>query len=204
MGIGRNAALSCIGKFVLLDYPIQDAHDPLRAVRHVVIMGDHNNGHPLLIQVMQQFQDARAGARVQVSSGLVRQKDRGLIDERPGDADTLLLATGKLGGEVVGPVCQPNAIKRRAGAFVPVAAIARVQERQFHIGDCGGAWKQVVGLEHEPELTVAYRSEFIVIQARDILAVEQVGEGPMMLTYSPSSTTRLMPRRTGTRTSPVR
>jgi len=76
---------------------------------------------------------------------------------------------------VVGPVCQPNAIKRRAGAFVPVAAIARVQERQFHIGDCGGAWKQVVGLEHEPELTVAYRSEFIVIQARDILAVEQVG-----------------------------
>jgi len=46
-----------------------------------------------LVQPFNQFKHAAGGDFVQVAGGLVRQQQAGIANQRPGQRDTLLLAT---------------------------------------------------------------------------------------------------------------
>ena len=50
----------------------------------------------------------------------------------------------------------------------------RVQQRQLHVFDRGGARQQVEPLEHESDLPVADRRQLVVREMRDVAAVQQI------------------------------
>ena len=58
----------------------------------------------LLLQVVEQVDDARLNGDVEGGDGLVEDQQLGLEDQGPGDADPLALATGELVGVAVGVV----------------------------------------------------------------------------------------------------
>jgi len=60
------------------------------------------------VELLKQRHDLRAALGVQVSGGLVRQKDGGIIDERPGNGHPLLLTAGHLRRPVANPVSQTD------------------------------------------------------------------------------------------------
>ena len=65
--------------------------------------------------VLQQLKNLFAGAVIEGSCGLVAQEELGVFRERSGDGNALLLAAGKLGGEVVEALFQPNTAERFGG-----------------------------------------------------------------------------------------
>jgi len=79
---------------------------------------------------------------------------------------------------VLGPILQADGGER---GHRPAAAlggrdrpIVRVEQRQLHVFDRGGARQQVESLEHEPDLAVANRRQLVVREVGDVTAVEQV------------------------------
>ena len=54
---------------------------------------------------------------VEVAGGLVGEHELGVVRERAGDGDALLLAGGKLAGIMSQPVAEPNAGQHRGGAL---------------------------------------------------------------------------------------
>ena len=64
--------------------------------RDVGLVGDDNDRVPRLVKTSEDAHDFRAGLRVEVPGRLVREKDRRIVDERPGDGDALALAAGQL------------------------------------------------------------------------------------------------------------
>ena len=63
---------------------------------------------------------------------------------------------------------------RRARSAPPTPA---VEERQLHVGLRAGAREQVEGLEHEPDVLVAQRGEFVLRQLADLLALDRDAPG---------------------------
>ncbi len=63
-----------------------------------VVVGGHEEGHSLLVEVQQQLVNLVGHGRVQVPRGLVGQKDPGVVGDRPRDDDALLLAPRQLVG----------------------------------------------------------------------------------------------------------
>ena len=68
----------------------------LRMFGKARIMSDHADGGAVPVQVLQQFHDGFAAARIQISSGLVREQDGGMSGEGAGHSYALLLTTGEL------------------------------------------------------------------------------------------------------------
>ena len=59
-------------------------------------MRNHHDGAPLLVEFAQQAQHDFFILCVQIAGGLVSEHDLGIIDERSGNADSLLLTSGQL------------------------------------------------------------------------------------------------------------
>ena len=96
---------------VLLDGELAVLHDadPLCPARHRAVVRDqHHRQAAVPPQLLQQADDVVPGALVQVAGRLVGQQDLGLLDQRPGDGDALLLSAGQLGRQMPDPVGQAN------------------------------------------------------------------------------------------------
>lgn len=72
--------------------PIAHNKRPPTIPRDVQLMSDHDNGHAALVELLKNAHDLDARYAVQIPRGLVRQKKRGPIDQRPRYRNTLLLA----------------------------------------------------------------------------------------------------------------
>ena len=78
-------------------------------VGRVRVVRDHDDGLPEVVdRPAQELQDLLAGARVEVAGRFVGEQHGRLADERPGDGDPLLLATGELGRLVAETVGQAD------------------------------------------------------------------------------------------------
>ena len=59
-------------------------------------MGDDNHRHAAIIELLKQRHDLDPGAGVECAGRLVSQNKRGIVDQRAGNCDALLLATREL------------------------------------------------------------------------------------------------------------
>src|ERR1039457_5383485 len=85
-------------------------------------VGYHYYGDALLaIESANDFHDLMGGARIEVAGRLVGKQYSGMVDERQGQRDALLLSPGELIGHVTRAVCQTDARKHVAAAIVPLA-----------------------------------------------------------------------------------
>jgi len=61
--------------------------------RHVIFMGDENQGDPLAVQVIKEIKDFRRGGGIQGSCRFIRQQKSGAVDDRPCNRHPLLLSS---------------------------------------------------------------------------------------------------------------
>src|SRR5690606_10274724 len=93
---------------VKLDVAVLEADDALAAGGDAVVVGDHDDGHALAVQLLDDLEDGLAGGGVEVAGGLVGEEDDGAGDEGAGDGGALLLAAGELAGAVAEAVVEAD------------------------------------------------------------------------------------------------
>ncbi len=85
---------------------------PVGALPHLFIVGHHQDGVSLFVQLFQNPHDDLFVGRVQVSRGLVGQDDLRLVDQGPRDGHPLLLASRQLRRQMLRPVPQTYLVER--------------------------------------------------------------------------------------------
>src|SRR3984885_6622803 len=79
--------------------------EALRPPGDGAVVGDHDHRQAVVLpELLKQGDDLVAGVLVEVARGLVGGQHLGLLDQRAGDRDALLLSAGQLGGQVPGAV----------------------------------------------------------------------------------------------------
>ncbi len=86
-------------------------------------MGDHDDGDAISVEVLEQLDDLLCPARVQVPGGFVCQHDRWASNDRAGDRNALTLAARELGGAVLEPVGEPDALQRGGRELAPLTGV---------------------------------------------------------------------------------
>ena len=84
-------------------------HAAVREISNRLRMGHHQNRVPRGMQFAQQLQDDGLVRLIEIAGGLVGQNQLRLIDQRARDGHALLLAAGKLRGNMVQAVAQAHA-----------------------------------------------------------------------------------------------
>ena len=108
------------------DPPVVQLHAAGQRGREITVVRDHGDrGSVGRVEVPHQVHERRAGHRVQVPRGLVREDDRRPADEGAGDGHALALAAGELARPVACPVGQAHAIQGGFGRQPPVLRAAR-------------------------------------------------------------------------------
>src|SRR5690348_11499240 len=123
-------------------------------------------------RLLQEGQDAVRGVRVEVAGGLVGEDQVGLVDQRPGAGDALLLAAGELGRavrEAVGDAQPADQVAEPLPVDLGPGQVGREGDvlRRGQRGD------QVEGLEDEADLVAAQPGEPGVVEPADLLAADE-------------------------------
>jgi hypothetical protein len=85
-----------------------------------------------------------------------------IVDQRAGDCHSLLLTAGKLGGLMRFSMRKPDLGQAFLGLLArALMAVPRIEERQRHVVDRGGARKQIEVLEDEADLLVAIECKLV-------------------------------------------
>ncbi len=140
----------------------------MRVLRNVVFVGDENNRISLAMQILEQRHDFFAGLRVKVSRGLVCKNNRGGIDERSRDRNTLALAAGEFVRLVTHAARKIDALERFLGLLNALFRRRSViNQRQFDVVQRGGARQKIECLEHESNFLVADVGKLVVVEFAD-------------------------------------
>ena len=92
----------------------------LGPARGDAVMADDDEGEPQLVpQLLQERHDLVPGAFVEVAGRLVGQQHGGLLDQRAGDGDPLLLPSGQLRGQEPGPLAETHVNQGAQSALLP-------------------------------------------------------------------------------------
>ena len=131
---------------------------------------------------------AAVGA-VEIAGGLVGQQDRRIVGERAGDRDALLFAAGELRRIVMAASRQPDFVEQRAAPRCrhrPAGNLHRHQD----VLERRQRRDQVEELEDEADLLAAQPREAVLVELRDVHAVDERSrplEGASSPAMSPSS-----------------
>ena len=141
---------------------------------YVALVSYQNNRQAcVFVQSLQYGHDLFAGPAVEVPCRLVGEQDSRLLDQRSGDAYSLLLAAGELGGLVVGAVSESDAVEGLQSAPFAVGAVS-VHQRKLDVGARRQPGEEVVGLEDKADLPSPYLGESVVRHAAYVLTVQHV------------------------------
>jgi hypothetical protein len=94
------------------DAPVPHPHHPLGVVRHLLLVGDHDDRPAVRVQVGEQREDVVGAAAVERARRLVGEQEHRVRRDRAGDRHPLLLAARQLRRQVVHPVAQPDLLQR--------------------------------------------------------------------------------------------
>ena len=141
----------------------------MRPARHRAIMGHHDYCVASLGQGLQQIQDFSALFGVYRSCRFVREDDPGAVDQRPGDGDSLLFATGQFRRTVIEAVAETECLQDLLRPAMPLPRPKPgIGRRQFDVGHRGQRLQQVVGLEHEAEGVAPQDGKTVVVEGADV------------------------------------
>src|SRR3989441_139101 len=174
-GPRETVSRSAFRPLVALDLAVAQVDLAAGVRRDVVLVGYQEDRLALVVQLLEQPHDLLARRRVEVPSGLVGEQDARLVHERPGDRHPLPLPPRQLVRLVHHAVAEPHALQRPRGLLAAcLRRHARVDQRQLHVVERGGARQQVERLEDEPDFLVADARQLVVGEVAHLLAVEPV------------------------------
>ena len=136
-------------------------------------MGHHENRLSLAVQPAEQFQDLGATLAVEGTGRLVGQDDRGVVDERPRDRESLPLATGQDGRKLLCSVAEPEQIQ---GVTSPRhhgrSAQAPEHRSEGNVLEGGDTVQEVEELEHYADVMTTELGKPVLITPTDLLIVD--------------------------------
>lgn len=174
VGAGMRAGAAASGT-VLDHHAVAEADHALRMLGEPeVVRDDDHRGAGLLVELVEQGDDLRARRAVEIARRLVGKQDARLVGEGAGDGHALLFAARELAGEVVQTVAEPHARQQVARLLAGVAAAPELQ-RDLHILLSGERGNKLKRLENEPNFLPTQAGPCVLIEARQVLAVQQDG-----------------------------
>lgn len=158
------------------DVAIFHADDAFCMTSDVGLVGDHDDGLAVVVELLEEGEDFLAGGGVEVARGFIGEEDGGVCDECAGDSDALLLSAGELIGLVFHAVGEADGLEGGSCAFCAVPpAVAGIDEWEFDVFEGGESGHEFEGLEDKPDAFVADAGECGGVHAGGELSVEFVG-----------------------------
>jgi hypothetical protein len=129
-------------------------------------VGDENNGGFFFSgELGDEIDDHGAGGGVEIASGFVGEKDRGLVDQGTGEGGALKLASGKLMRPVMGAVAEADRGEELAGAASSRGVYTSGEEEgeeNVFFDRKGG--EEVEELENETNSEASEGGQFVVVE----------------------------------------
>src|ERR1700716_436261 len=150
-----------------------DRHHPAsHDIDDLPVVSRHHDRGTTGIDLQQQLNDLPRGGGVQVSGGLVGEKDPRVMNERTGDRDTLLFAAGELVRVLALLPFQPHDAEHFLDLRLEVAqgALGHAQ-REGHVLKYGQVGQQLEILEDHADLPPQVR-EMAPLEAAQILPLD--------------------------------
>src|SRR5690606_22664216 len=111
---------------------------------------------------------------VEVPGRLIREQNQGLVDQRTGHGDPLLLAARELSRLVGLPSLETDLREERASPVARGTVPAAADQRRHHdVLERRELTQQVVELEDEADVAIAHRRHLLVVQHRDVAPPEE-------------------------------
>ncbi len=136
-----------------------------------IVLGvrDHDYRGTLTVKFGKQFHDLGSVFRVEVTCGLVGKNESRLGDDGACYGHTLLLTSGELLREVLGPVAYVHAFQHVVyTAFALRCGHSEIGQRQFHVFIHVEFVDEVETLKHEPDLALAQAGSFSLSEATSV------------------------------------
>lgn len=160
----------------------------------LLVVGDEDEGHAqLAVHAGDLLLQAVAQLFVQSAERLVEQQGTGLVDDGAGQGDPLLLASGELPGQPIGPLGEAHQVQRfvhprgdlRLGELALLEGVADVLP-DGHVGE------QRVLLEDDAEVPLVWLEPVREVKPAIIDSVVVFPEplGPRKVTNSPAAMSR--------------
>ena len=136
--------------------PIAEGDPPLGVIGDATVMRDQHDSPPFVVERPEERHDLFSGRLIERAGRLIRQQNTWIVDQRPGNRDSLLLPAGQFGGPVVRPVRQSHRRQMMHRPLPPLACShGGVGQRQLDILQRGMGREQVEALEDETQLTIS-------------------------------------------------
>src|SRR3954471_11647627 len=165
-------ALGVLRGPVVDDLAVAEHDDAVRVGGGGRVVGDHDDGLAEVVDgVPEQPEDLLGGLRVEVAGRLVGEHHGRAVDQRSGDGDALLLAARELRRPVREAIAQADGVDQRVEPLlVDLAAGQGEREEDVLLG--GEDRYEVEGLEDEAESITAQPGAALVVQAADLLPLD--------------------------------
>ena len=139
------------------------------------VVGDNNEGLTHLVaKVEEEAVQLLLVLRIQRTAGLVGKDNIGLIDKGTGNGHTLLLASGKLVGLMVGTVGKFHELEQLQGTLTGLALTGTGYHGGYHdILECRELGQQLMELEDEADVLVTELAKLGAAEAEDILPPDE-------------------------------
>jgi len=159
------------------DAAVLDAHHPVGERQGARIVGDHQHGAlGVAGDLGQHRHDGLAVVAVERRGRLIGEDHGGTADHGPRDGDALLLAARQLARERRPLVGEPDGRQCRGGPLADLrAALPAHVEDELHVLQRRQGREQVVGLEHEADVSTAQCRQRLRAGARGGLAAQPHG-----------------------------
>ncbi len=132
--------------------------------------GDEKSGIRFLPDFLQERENFLAGVRIEVAGGLIRDNDTRLVDQRPGNGDALLLATGELIGTMIQARGEADSFEQHASTEANVGTtMASDPPGNRNIFERVELREEMVCLEDKADLLGAKARESVTGDASEVL-----------------------------------
>ena len=149
-------------------------HAPAQQVDDVPVVGRHQDRRlGLVVDLEEELHDLPAGGRVEVAGRLVGDDQSRLVNERAGDRDALLLATGELTGVLLELAGEAHGLQRLGAPAADLpAGLAQHSQREGDVLVDGQPRKELEVLEDEADLAPVVR-QVPPLHPAQLLAVDE-------------------------------
>src|SRR6266566_4810686 len=152
---------------------VPDVEDAIGDVRDPSVVGDNDDGLlEILVQSLEQVEDFLARLRVELSCGLVREKQGRIVRQGDRDGDPLLLAAAQLVRPMARTLGEADEIKEFLRPSLPGRAVFGGEaHRQLDVLLSGQRRDEVEELEDEARLSQSIPNEFSVAEVDEVGSV---------------------------------
>ena len=165
------------------DPTIGHVDGPARLARKLDVVGDEHDRAPGVRQAPEQREDLGRRRGIEVAGRFVRDQDRRVVRECPGDRDPLLLAARGGQRELISLVAHLDELEELRGPCPPFPRRTAPGEvhRQHHVLGHGQRRDQLEELEHDPDVPAPPPGEIVLGRPAQVQPGDRDGAASLLV-----------------------